>query len=39
MFDAYIFRYGSIYSVKKFAVIDVSPDVHGDSFPARYTYF
>jgi hypothetical protein len=34
-----IFRYDRFYSVKKFAVIDVSPDVHGDSFPARSACF
>jgi hypothetical protein len=34
-----IFRYDSIYSTKKFAVVDVFPNVHGDSFPARSAYF
>jgi hypothetical protein len=34
-----IFRYDSIYSVKKFAVVDVFSDVHGDSFLARNAYF
>jgi hypothetical protein len=34
-----IFRQGGVYGTKKFAVVDVFPNVHGVSFPARSAYF
>jgi hypothetical protein len=34
-----IFRQGGVYGTKKFAVVDIFPNVHGNSFPARSAYF
>jgi hypothetical protein len=34
-----IFCQGGIYGTKKFTVVDVFPNVHGASFPARSAYF